>query len=158
MFNPRYRILITAESFPQDQCIGLGVQLASIVHSIGKYVPPHTWYGADVEAARKHVCKYTLNTFKPNPIGSDLEFTEYCSGVEQFIWGVFLCLGGRFSGQDIREVEIETEDDPFRPIHCNGILVEIRTFDTSYFEIYAEDFELITKISKSYSLTIEAIL
>jgi len=54
-------------------------------------------------------------------------------------------------------VELETEDKPFRSIDSDGILMEIRAFDTTYFGIYAEDLELITKISKQYGISIEQI-
>ena len=33
--------------------------------------------------------------------------------------------------------------------------MEIRTFDTTYFEIYSEDIELIKKISQIYNVEIE---
>jgi hypothetical protein len=52
---------------------------------------------------------------------------------------------------------LETEDEPFRSINCSGVLVEIRTFDTSYFEIYLEDAVLVEKFSKLYDVEIENI-
>lgn len=57
--------------------------------------------------------------------------------------------------QNIQGIELETEDQPFRSINCKGILIEIRTFDTSYFEIYAEDKHLMKKISKNYNIEIK---
>jgi len=75
----------------------------------------------------------------------------------QFIWGVFLCIDKKYSSQNVIGVELETEDKPFRSIDSDGILMEIRAFDTTYFGIYAEDLELITKISKQYGISIEQI-
>ena len=152
MFNPRYRILIKNKHFPRDKVICLGVQLISIVNSMSEFLPRHIWYGADVEAVGKCAMKHNLNDIKLNLIGSDSQFVKYCSGVEQFIWGVFLCVNINFSSQNMQDVELETEDEPFRSISCDGVLMEIRAFDTSYFEIYSEDVVLIKKISRTYHI------
>lgn|GEM_PF-4607482 len=90
-----------------------------------------------------------------NLIGSDSQFIQYSSGIEQFIWGVFLCIDKKFSSQNIMSVLLETEDEPFRSINLNGVLMEIRAFDTTYFGIYSDCFMLISKISKIYDAEIE---
>jgi hypothetical protein len=164
MFNPKYRILLRSECFPPDEFICLGTQLISIVDSIKEFLPQHIWYGADVEAtgnwanleaAGKDLWEYNLNSFQLNVIGTDSQFIEYCSLVQQFIWGEFLCIDSNFSSQNIQNVELGTEGEQFRPITCDGVLLEIRAFDTTFFEIFAEDIELIKKLSKIYNVTIE---
>jgi len=155
MFKPKYRILITSKCFPQDEVICLGSQLISIVSSIKNYLLPHIWYGADVDAVGKGAKKYNLNNFQLSLIGSDLQFINYCSEIDQFIWGDFLCIDSNFISQSFQDIELGTEDEPFRPIKANGILIEIRAFDTTYFEIYSDNKELITKISKAYNVKIE---
>ena len=157
MFNPKYRILLTSKYFPEDGVVGLGTQLISIINSIENYLTPHLWYGADVEAVGKGARKHGLNNIQLSKIGNDLQFIEYCSEIEQFIWGVFLCIDKNFSSQNIQGIELETEDKPFRSINTKGILVEIRAFDTTYFGIYAEKIELIANISKIYNIEIEKI-
>ena len=155
MFNPKYRVLLTSKCFPKDKVVCLGTQLISIIKSIKDFLPPHVWYGADVEAAGKGAKKHNLNNIQPNIIGNDLQFIDYCAEIEQFIWGVFLCVDDNFSSQNIHGLELETEDESFRSIACDGILVEIRTFDTTYFEIYSEDIEFMKKISQLYKVEIE---
>jgi hypothetical protein len=49
--------------------------------------------------------------------------------------------------------ELETEDKPFRSLACDGIFLEIRTFDTSYFEVYAEDKKIPEVISRQFNFT-----
>ncbi len=158
MFNPKYRILLMSECFSRDRVVCLGTQLISIVNSIKDFLPQHVWYGADIDAVGKGAWKYNLNRFQLKLIGSDLQFIEYCSEIEQFIWGEFLCIDCNSSSQNIQNVELETEDEPFRPIDCTGVLMEIRAFDTTYFEIYSQDIELMQKISKIYSVDIENTL
>jgi len=155
MFKPKYRILLTSKCFPQDEVIGLGTQLISIVNSIKDCLSPHIWYGADVEAIGKNAMKQNLNDIQLSLIGSDLQFNRYCSKVEQFIWGVFLCIDENFLPQNFQNIELETEDESFRSIDSNGVLLEIRAFDTTFFALYAEDIELIKIISKKYNVEIE---
>jgi hypothetical protein len=157
MFNPKYRILLTSKSFPEDGVVGLGTQLISIIGTIENFLPPHLWYGADVEAIGKGARKLGLNDIQLTSIGSDLQFIEYCSDIEQFIWGVFLCIDKNFSSQNIQGIELETEDKPFRPINAREVLIEIRAFDTTYFGLYSDKIEVITKISEIYNTEIEKI-
>lgn len=151
MFNPKYQILLTIKCFPEDKFICLGSQLISIVNALKDFLPKHMWYGADVDAVGKGAMQTNVNDAQLNLIGTDLDFTKYCAGIDQFIWGVFLCIDNSFSSQNIEDVELETEDQPFRSIGCNGILLEIRTFDTSYFEIYLESEEIINVICKKFN-------
>jgi|GEM_PF-875160 len=157
MFNPQYRILLTSKCFPEDEVVGLGTQLISIVNSIKHYLVPHLWYGADIESIQKIPTKHDLNNIQLSVIGTDLQFIQYCSEIEQFIWGVFLCVDKNFSSQNIEGIELETEDKSFRSISAKGILIEIRAFDTTYFGIYTDNIELITKISEMYHIEFEKV-
>jgi hypothetical protein len=157
MFQPNYRIPITVQSFPKDNGICLGTQLSSIVQFIKNYLPDHLWYAADVDAIGKHANIEAFKNYKPSLVGNDLQFIHYCSGIRQFIWGVFLCICNGIPSQEIENIELETEELPFRPIHCNGILLELRTFDTSYFEIYSEDQKIMNLLSEQFSVDIETV-
>ncbi|MBI2742617.1 MAG: hypothetical protein HYX48_01720 [Chlamydiales bacterium] len=155
MFTPKYRVLLTSKCFLGDKVVCLGTQLVLIINSLKGFLPQHTWYGADVDAVGKGAKKYNLNDSQLNPIGADSQFVEYCAEIQQFMWGVFLCVDSSFSSRNIQGVELETEDASFRPIDCDGVLLEIRAFDTSYFAIYAEDLVLIERIANTYDVAIE---
>ncbi len=157
MFKPKYKISLTEKCFPKAKFVCLGSQLSSIISYIRDFLPKHTWYGADVDAIGKGATKHNVNNIQLNEIGSDLQFIDYCSEIEQFIWGVFLCINSNFSSQPIQSVELETEDEPFRSIPCDGVIFEIRTFDTSYFEIYSDDESLMKMLSTKYKVEIETI-
>lgn len=79
MFNPKYRVLLTSACFPNDEVVCLGTQLISIINSIEKYLMPHIWYGADVDAVGKGAKKHNLNAIQLGLIGTDWQFIEYCS-------------------------------------------------------------------------------
>lgn len=155
MFKPKYRILLTSRCFLEDRVVGLGRQLVLIIDSIKCYLAPHVWYGADVEAVGKGSTTRHFKDIQLKKIGSDLEFISCCNEVDQFIWGVFLCVDNNFSFQSIQGIELETEDKSFRPVNVNGALMEIRAFDTTYFGLYFDDLELAKKISKIYRVEIE---
>ena len=151
MFNPKYRVLLTSKGFPSDNAICLGTQLISIITFLKDFLPKHIWYGADVDAVGKGSTKIDVNDIQLNLIGTDLEFIQYCSEIDQFIWGVFLCVDRDYSLQNIQGVQLETEDESFRPISCEGVFLEIRAFDTSYFEIYSGKVGIIDEISKKFN-------
>lgn len=155
MFTPKCRVLITSKCFPEDKVICLGRQLISIVNSIKDFLPEHVWYGADIKAVGNGIMKYNINTVQLNVIGTDSLLIEYCSEIEQFIWGEFVCVDSRISSQNIQGVKLKTEDEPFRSIRCEGVLLEVRAFDSTYFEIYSEDIELIKKIANKYTSQVE---
>lgn len=83
------------------------------------------WYGADIDVMGKKAYQFKMNSSQINLIGTDLEFIQYCEGIDQFIWGDFLCIDNNFSSQDIEKVKLITEDEEFRSIARKGILVEI---------------------------------
>jgi hypothetical protein len=155
MFTPKYRILLMSKCFPEDGIIGLGAQLISIFDSIKNYLSPHIWYASDIHAVGVNLEKRNFSNIQISLIGSDFQFIQYCSGIEQFTWGVFLCVDKRFSSQNVVGVQLETEDEPFRSINASGVLMEIRAFDTTYFVIYSDDFGLISKISNIYDVEIQ---
>ncbi len=156
MFVPKYRILLMSTCFPQDKAVCLGSQLISIVNNIKGLLPQHMWYGADIVAVGKGSKKNSFNEIQLKIIGTDSELIEFCSEIEQFIWGEFVCMDSKLTFQDMQDIKLETEDAPFRPINCSGILIEIRTFDTTFFEIYSQDIELIKKIAIMYEIDIDS--
>lgn len=151
MFSPRYRLIIKKESFPKDQTICLGSQLITIVEFLKNILPSHIWYGANIEAVGAAASMYDLEDHTLKKIGDDSVLIKYCSGIVQFIWGVFLCLDKNHENQSFINVKLSAEGEPFRAIELDGVLIEIRAFDTSFFEIYSQDEGLLMKIAKHFS-------
>lgn len=149
--------MLPSKCFSPDKVVCLGTQLSLIVSFTKDFLPRHLWYGAGVDAVGKGAKAYNVHDIQLNLIGDDFRFAEYCSQIEQFIWGVFLCIDSAFASQNIQGVELEAEDKSFRSIPCEGVLLEIRAFDTSYFEIYSEDVGLMKKLSEKYNVEIEMI-
>lgn len=153
IFKPKFTIQLEPKNFPPGQVVCLGSQLIAIVNCIKHTLAPHTWYGADIIAVGKEIKKHNLSRVFLKEIGTDLSMIELCSGTDQFLSGVFLAIRNEFSNQKLDNIEADTEDEEFRPLNIGGVLIEIRAFDTSFFEIFSEDELLIKKISDTFGLS-----
>ena len=124
----------------------LGEQLVQILETIEALIPEIIWYGADVETNGDRPWGLGLNGPIPKKIGTTKDLIKMSKGVDQFQRGVFLAFS-EDQGRQLSE-ELDTEDREFR--NMGKAIIEIRAFDTSYFEIYAHDFELIHKIARGF--------
>lgn len=157
MFKENYLTMIYNNNF-NNNTVCLGRQVVEIINFLERFLPSLVWYGSDISITANSTTifldeKYTLYT--PTKIGTSYDFKKESDKVLQFLSGVFIA-----SEKDIlwpQNLKIGTED-LFRPIELNGIILEIRVFDTSYFEIYSDDYELIKKIATHYKSEIESTI
>ncbi len=154
MFQPKFKILLKKENFYPAEVICLGSQLITIIQSLKQILPSHIWYAADVDAFNIIPNDLILNSFFPEEVGDDDFFIEICKKITQFLRGVFLAVDIQFSNQNISNNEVGTEDEQFRPIELDGILLEIRAFDTSFFELYSENEKLINQLAGVFSVDV----
>mgnify|MGYP000673951968 CR=1 FL=1 len=100
------------------------------------------WYLMDI----------STNTSGEEGVFLEFENTEllinYTNTVNQFLSGVFLLIERKIQIQE----PMYTEDIPFR--NDLEALLEIRTFDTSYIELYSDDHNLIEKLQIGLSKTL----
>src|SRR5688572_12682505 len=119
-----------------------GAQLLLILNIIRPYVQGCIWYGADIEINRNLCPMPGVEGAIPKKIGRNDDLIKLVANVDQFLSGVFFALP-----KDIGQVwnhEFYTEDEVFRDI--KEAILEIRAFDTSYFEVYSSNLELITAV------------
>lgn len=156
MFQPNYKILLKKENFHSDSTVCLGSQLITIVNFLQTILPPHIWYGADIEAIDTRVpSKLHLNSFSLREIGADLSLIQICSKINQFLSGIFLAINiQQYPSKGIERLEIGTEDEQFRSLAINGVIIEIRAVDTSFFELYSEEENIVKKLSLKFNAEI----
>ena len=154
MFKPKYKIIIKKESFYPSEFICLGSQLITIVNILKNVLIPHTWYAADVNACSTIPKKMSIDSFSLKKIGDDSMLVQICAEIDQFLSGVFFAISDHYFDQNVEYIEVETEDKQFRPVPLNGVIIEIRTFDTSFFELYAESENILKKIENKFSVEI----
>lgn len=155
MFDPHYLIILDAEAFPSNEFLCLGTQLQSITEATQKLTKPLSWLAADVHAVSPVPKILGINSFKLKKVGNTNSLISACQNIHQFLSGVFL--GTENPLQENRHLIsccMDTEDPQFRPCSIPGAVIEIRTFDTSYFEIYSENKILIESLSHTYGAKI----
>lgn len=154
MFQPKFKILLKKENFYPAEVICLGSQLITIIQSLKKILSQHIWYAANVDAFSEVPINLNLNSFFLEKIGDDYSFIQICQKIDQFLWGVFLAIDINYSNPNINDIEVSTEDEEFRSIELGGVLIEIRAFDTSFFELYTEDERIINQLAKIFDVDI----
>jgi hypothetical protein len=141
MTKPTYLVKIAGKDV---DC--LGEQLVAILETIQPYLNGVIWYASDVLATTKPPFILDYKKFTPKRVGATTDMITVSHQVDQFLSGVFFALPND-EGDQLNE-EYGTEDEEFRDMR--DAVLEIRAFDTSYFEIYANDFDLIHKISRGF--------
>jgi len=155
MFEPKYLIRLNQKAFLHDQVVCLGSQLHSIIKIVNDLIEPHIWFGADIDAISPIPEKLGIDSFQLRKIGDNFSLMNLCRNIDQFLSGVFLAVKEKNQNVKCHDFNIGTEDEQFRPLSIDGVLLEIRAFDTSYFELYSDDIFLMEKISKIYKIKIE---
>lgn len=120
----------------------LGCQLVELLEFIEKLIPNALWYFFDVESNEQQK-EY------PKSFGINItDLKEIGIQTEQFLSGVFIAMQ---ENSKIENVDIRTEDDEYRTLNTDGVILEIRAFDTSYFEVYSDSYEIIKKIADHFN-------
>lgn len=145
LFNPKYRILLTNKCFPRDNFICLGSQLKSIIEKLSELIEPHIWFCADVDALSPMPEKLGIDSFGLKKIGDDSSLINLCENINQFLSGAFIAVREKNQNLKCSDLCVGTEDKRFRLLDLEGVLIEIRAFDTSYFELYSENEVLMKK-------------
>ncbi|NGX36928.1 MAG: hypothetical protein K1000chlam2_00074 [Chlamydiae bacterium] len=157
MFEPKYLIRLDKRAFPTEQVVCLGSQLISIIKNLSELIESHIWFCADIDAISPIPQKLGVDSFQLTKIGDDPSLVNLCENIDQFLSGVFIAIREKDQNLKYSDLCVGTEDDQFRSLDLDGVLIEIRAFDTSYFEIYSENQELINKLAKIYSIKIEKL-
>ena len=152
----QYLIRLNKEVFPQDPVVCLGSQLKSIVEKLSELMESHVWLAADVDALSPMPEKLAIDSFQLRKIGDDQLLINLCENIDQFLSGVFIAV--RLNNCKYSELPIGTEDEQFRSLSLDGVLLEIRAFDTSCFEMYSDDLDLMNTLSKLYKVEIHRSL
>ena len=155
MFEPKYLLHLDKKAFSHEQVVCLGSQLKSIIKNLSELIEPHVWFGADVDAISPMPQKLGVNSFQLRKIGDSHSLVNLCENIDQFLSGVFVAVKEKNKNFKCSELRVGTEDEQFRSLNLDGILIEIRAFDTSYFEVYSDNLILMERLSKTYKIKID---
>jgi len=124
----------------------LGAHLVKLIKLIQPRLPICNWYAADVSAYNLPI-EFSSDHI-PVLIGNTEVFVKTVGLVEQFLSGIFWAVPSSIKCPKFRE-DIETLSDPF--LDLGSAVVEIRAFDTSYFEIYSADERVLQCLSELFA-------
>ncbi|MCH9609381.1 MAG: hypothetical protein S4CHLAM45_05220 [Chlamydiales bacterium] len=155
MFGPKYLIRLDKKAFSRDQFVCLGSQLKAIIKTLSELIEPHVWFGADIDAISPMPKKLGIDSFQLRKIGDSYSLINLCENINQFLSGVFIAVKEKKRNFEYSELRVGTEDERFRSLNLDGVLIEIRAFDTSYYELYSDNLILIEKLSKIYEIKID---
>lgn len=156
MFEPQFHIKLGRSAFgPNEQCSCLGEQFYEILTTIEKEVSSCSWYGANIQAETNLIWG-PFESFETKKIGSTKLLKELAKKTDQFLSGIFVAISSKKLNEDaVSRIELDTEDEDFRPIEIDCVVLEIRAFDTFYFSVFSEKLFLIKKIADFFQVPIE---
>ncbi len=141
MNKPRFLIRISSK---ETACTG--AELLLILNIIHPFIESYVWYAADVEIIGEKPFKLGLEEKTPRRIGTINNLHKLAQKTDQFLSGVFFAL--QYDVGEIWNREFSTEDESFRDLEEANL--EIRAFDTTYFEIYSNDSKIMSELSKYF--------
>lgn len=126
-----------------------GKQLRELLVQVEPWVRSCEWYILDV-MANNSIDLLTYDTRGQQTLSGEA-LRDVCARVDQFLSGIFLAVPSGLS-QPKLQLDVVTEDEPSSDI--GDALLEIRAFDTSYFEIYTPLLELAERLHQLYKVEV----
>lgn len=129
----------------------LGIQLAQILQCILDEISNYIWYVSDIDYFNKEKNIY-FDTSKSLCKMTSNELIDNAKQVEQFLSGVFIAISVDTKIDWINQIAPITETDEIMQIKASEL--EIRAFDTSYFEIYGMNKNIEAKLKSCFPIVI----
>ncbi len=133
-----YRLELTGSQINSELVSCTGKQLGLVINSLAKLSKNWVWFVADIEAVGSLSEEYKAG--EPTLFGDTEQLITYVKTIPQFTWGIYLAVPKELLPKNWTRY-FETEDLPFQEM--DGAELEIRTFDTTYIEVYAQDSSLL---------------
>jgi hypothetical protein len=148
-----YALRVAGKLIDRESISCTGKQLKELLIHVEPWVCGCVWYIMDI----------TTNNSVDIPASGDGKqerfstetLSAFCSRVDQFLSGIFLAVPSGLPQPHLK-LDAITEDEP--SIDIGDALIEIRAFDTSYFEIYTPLPELAEKIHRLFGVEVERSL
>ena len=121
MFNPTYLIYVNLENFAGSEYICLGWQFSEILDFIKDKLPPHIWYGADIEVSGFFPWGLGMNSFELKKIGDFSAMRKIAQEIDQFQSGVFIAVPDNIKINE-GSIKAGTKDFPFKGRDVEGAL------------------------------------
>lgn len=140
---------------PNEDCSCTGTQALKLIEIFEKLLPGCIWYAADIDT--NNFVNKTKEFNKPvaRKVGTTQDFKDTFSRVSQFFSGIFLLVPPTILSPKWGRELLYTEDPLTSDL--GDSLVEIRAFDTSYFEIYTLREDIVRVLKEDLKKSVEII-
>jgi hypothetical protein len=140
-------IELTGQEINDEIVCTTGYQLAMILESIKSQISSCIWYGADISVSNSSTSSLLTLNENPSVIGNTGELIKFSLQTDQFLSGVFLAVPENIDHPTwLRHPG--TEDEPTKDL--GDAILEIRAFDTSFFELYSSNSKIIESLTKYF--------
>ncbi len=156
MFNAKYRIELRKEAFLKKSAACLGEQFLQLLDFLEQtIVIPHTWFAADLDVSFSLHYDYFKKLHGSKLHRIEIDYFKYLTkDVPQFLSGVLFAIQNNSTVNE--SLDVGTDEERFRPLNIEGIVIEIRAFDTYYFDLYSDDYEIMKAISTHFNALISS--
>jgi hypothetical protein len=144
-------VRLDGESIDGDAVSCTGKQLAALLDAIAPPIQDCVWFIADLELLGSPT-EPRFSSPEPVRYGSTEALRKFIFPVDQILSGVFLAV----SNQNVPPTWSRlywTDEEPFTTI--DDAEIEIRAFDTSYFEIVTANSDVLLELSNHYGSMID---
>jgi hypothetical protein len=154
MGNPSLYILrINGKRIDGESVSCTGKQLRELLDQVEPWVGSCEWYILDIQTNNSIDLPTSDAQNRQTLTGEVLR--DACARVDQFMPGIFLAVPHNLSQPKLK-LDAVTEDEPSSDL--GDALLEIRAFDTSYFEIYTPSPELAERLRHLFNVEVEQSL
>lgn len=142
-------ITLSGEQINGDRICCTGHQLATVLQHLKPLLKDEQWYIADIAA--NHGLPLALTPAESNVvnIGEIEDLIRFTFQIDQYLSGIFLAIPSHLNPTWNRH--FDTEDEPTN--NLGDAILEIRAFDTSYFELYTSKPQLLDALHASFETT-----
>ena len=141
-------IRVTGKMLTMESVSCTGKQLGQLLQSLAPWVGSCNWYLLDIQTNNR-VPSLAAQVNHPLCL-THVDLDALCDQVDQFLSGIFLAVPAHIRDPRLF-TDAVTEDEPSADL--GDAIVEIRAFDTSYFEIYTADPDVGRHLQKQYPLS-----
>lgn len=154
MGNPSlYTLRINGKLIDGESVSCTGKQLRELLVQVEPWIGSCEWYILDIKT-NNSIELLTYDAKNQRTLAGEA-LRDACARVDQFMSGIFLAVPRNLS-QPKLTLDAVTEDEPSSDI--GDALLEIRAFDTSYFEIYTPLPELAERLQHLFKVEVEQSL
>lgn len=142
-------ITLSGEQINGDRICCTGDQLATVLKGLKPLLKDEQWFITDIAANHVFTLARTPTESNVVNIGGIEDLIHFALQIDQFLSGIFLAVPSHLHPNWNRS--FDTEGEPTNDL--GDAILEIRAFDTSYFELHTSTPQLLDVLHASFEAT-----